>query len=427
MQSANPLSASLEWICGRPHAVPIQRQLLHWLLFFSGVIALLVSFLFLVLGLPLFTALLGSIICFGGYALLRLRQVAPLFIKLMPFAIYFLTSTYSWFQGGGIHGSLPFYVLLPFLAALTALEGWTRKIMIALIVAQIVGLTYLQSLYPTWVVAHPSLQIQQSDLFFSICLIVIFCIGYTGVLIHNLEEHNRQIDTMLYNILPVSVAKTLQQHPDRNIAHYFENVSILFADIVDFTPLSAGLTPVALVSLLNELFSDFDALVIKHGVEKIKTIGDCYMIAAGAPTTCPHHAHVLARLALEMQQLVNNKRYQGHRLAVRIGINSGSVVAGVIGTNKFAYDLWGDTVNTASRMESQSSAGVIQITRATYELIRHDFICQAQGQIPIKGKGVVAVWRLLDEYPAHVSYPVSASTNSETVVSETVVGEEVRQ
>lgn len=395
MQSANLVSTSLERICGRPHVVPIQRQLLHWLLFFSGVIALLVSFLFLVLGLPLFTALLGSIICFGGYALLRVGQVAPLFIKLMPFVIYFLTSTYSWFQGGGIHGSLPFYVLLPFLAALTALEGWTRKLMIALIVAQIACLTYLQFLYPTWVVAHPSVRIQQSDLFFSICLIVAFCIGYTGVLIHNLEEHNRQIDTMLYNILPVSVAKTLQQQPDRNIAHYFENVSILFADIVDFTPLSAGLTPVEIVSLLNELFSDFDALVTKYGVEKIKTIGDCYMIAAGAPTPCPHHAPMLAQLALEMQQVVKTKQYQGHTLTLRIGINSGSVVAGVIGTNKFAYDLWGDAVNTASRMESHGTGGVIQLTRATYELIRDEFICQPQGSIAVKGKGEIAIWSLV--------------------------------
>lgn len=400
MQLANLLSASLERICGRPHEVPIQRQLLHWLLFFSGVIALLVSFLFLVLGLPLFTALLGSIICFAGYALLRLRQVAPLFIKLTPFAIYFLTSTYSWLQGGGIHGSLPFYVLLPFLAALTALEGWTRKILIALIVAQLVCLTYLQSLYPSWVVAHSSVQLQQRDLFFSICLIVIFCIGYTGVLIHNLEEHNRQIDAMLYNILPISVAKTLRQHPDRNIAHYFENVSILFADIVDFTPLSAGLTPVEIVSLLNELFSDFDTLVTKYGVEKIKTIGDCYMIAAGAPTICPHHAHVLAWLALEMQQLVMRKQYQGHTLTLRIGINSGSVIAGVIGKNKFTYDLWGDAVNTASRMESHSSSGVIQITTATYELIRDEFICQPQGQIVVKGKGAMAVWHLLATRPA---------------------------
>ena len=199
----------------------------------------------------------------------------------------------------------------------------------------------------------------------------------------------------LYNILPISVAKTLQQYPERTIAHYFENVSILFADIVNFTPLSNGLTPVSLVSLLNELFSDFDGLVIKYGVEKVKTIGDCYMIAAGAPTLCTRHAHALARLALEMQQLVKDKQYQGHSLTLRIGINSGSVVAGVIGRNKFTYDLWGDAVNTASRMESHSTGGVIQVTTATYELIRDEFICQPQGQIMVKGKGEMTVWSLV--------------------------------
>lgn len=397
------LSASwLAWICGWPDATSIQRQLLNWLLFFSGIISLLVALLFVLLGLGAAGPTIGGIVCLATYGMARLQRLPPLLIQLMPFVIYFPATTYGWLRQGGLAGSMPFYAIMPFLIAIAVLEEPARQFMLLATVAQLAFLTYLQVYHPTWVNVYPTAQIQQIDLFFSAALIALFCIGYMGVLIYNLEQHRRQIDAMLYNILPASVADTLQQHPDRNIAHYFENVSILFADIVNFTPLSAGLTPVALVSLLNGLFSDFDALVTKYGVEKVKTIGDCYMIAAGAPSACTHHAQQLVRLALEMQELVKTKQYQGHTLTVRIGINSGSVVAGVIGTNKFTYDLWGDAVNTASRMESHSSAGIIQITNATYELIHDQFICEPHGEIDVKGKGAMAVWYVLGERPAPV-------------------------
>ena len=362
---------------------------------FSSVISLLVAMLYLILGIPALWAACGSVTCLLGYLVVRFRQTVPLLIRLMPFVIYFLSITITWFQRDGINGSLPLFMIVPFLTVVATLEGRLRMLMIVLLVVHIVCLTYLQSFLPALLTPYPSVQIQQRDLFFSSCLIALFGIGYMGVLIYNLQQQQQQIDMLLYNILPISVAKTLQQYPERTIAHYFENVSILFADIVNFTPLSNGLTPVSLVSLLNELFSDFDGLVIKYGVEKVKTIGDCYMIAAGAPTLCTRHAHALARLALEMQQLVKDKQYQGHSLTLRIGINSGSVVAGVIGRNKFTYDLWGDAVNTASRMESHSTGGVIQVTTATYELIRDEFICQPQGQIMVKGKGEMTVWSLV--------------------------------
>ena len=391
----NLLMQLFDLICGRPSHIPVQRQLLNWLTIFSSVISLLVAVLYFVLGIPALWSAIGSAACLIAYLIVRFRHTAPLPIKLMPFVIYFLSITTTWFQRDVIHGSIPLFVIVPFLAVVAILEGRLRAIMIVLTVVHIGLLIYLQPLYPALFTPYPDVRIQQHDLFFSCCLIALFGIGYMGVLIYNLEQQRQQIDTLLYNILPISVAKTLQQYPERNIAHYFENVSILFADIVNFTPLSSGLTPVALVSLLNELFSDFDGLVTKYGVEKVKTIGDCYMIAAGAPTLCPRHAHALAQLALAMQQLVKDKQYQGHSLTLRIGINSGSVVAGVIGKNKFTYDLWGDAVNTASRMESHGSGGVIQLTTATYELIRDEFNCQPQGQIMVKGKGEMTVWYLV--------------------------------
>jgi guanylate cyclase len=150
--------------------------------------------------------------------------------------------------------------------------------------------------------------------------------------------------------------------------------------------------PTELVELLNEVFSYFDLLIDKHGLEKIKTIGDCYMAASGVPRPRADHAQVLTRVALEMRDYVSQHEFQGRKLSFRIGINSGPVVAGVIGRKKFIYDLWGDVVNTASRMESHGQGGRIQITRDTYELVKHDFVCEPRGTVNVKGKGDMEVW-----------------------------------
>jgi guanylate cyclase len=144
--------------------------------------------------------------------------------------------------------------------------------------------------------------------------------------------------------------------------------------------------------MLNEVFSHFDLLVEKHGLEKIKTIGDCYMVASGVPRPRTDHAKALVALALEMDDFVSQREICGHKLSFRMGLNSGPVVAGVIGRKKFIYDLWGDAVNTASRMESHGQGGKIQITRATYELVKDDFVCEPQGTVNVKGKGNMSVW-----------------------------------
>lgn len=198
-------------------------------------------------------------------------------------------------------------------------------------------------------------------------------------------------ETLLLNILPKEIVGILKSQP-RTIADHFEGASVLFADIVNFTPLSATMTPKELVELLNKVFSYFDLLVEKYGLEKIKTIGDCYMVASGVPRPRPDHAQVLTRMALEMRDYVSQHEFQGHKLTFRIGLNSGPMVAGVIGRKKFIYDLWGDAVNTASRMESHGHEGIIQITRATYELIKDEFACEPRGTVNVKGKGEMEVW-----------------------------------
>jgi class 3 adenylate cyclase len=217
-----------------------------------------------------------------------------------------------------------------------------------------------------------------------------------------LEAEHEKSEKLLLNILPRKIAAALKEK-GQIIADDFQETSVLFADIVNFTKLSAPLPPQKVVELLNSLFSQFDTLADKYGVEKIKTIGDCYMVAAGVPEPRSNHAHVLASLALDMLEHMQEQRFLNRLyLDLRIGINSGPLVAGIIGRRKFIYDLWGDTVNTASRMESHGSSGRIQISRSTYELLKEDFLCEAKGEIFVKGKGKMEVWYLLGKKPSHV-------------------------
>jgi guanylate cyclase len=226
---------------------------------------------------------------------------------------------------------------------------------------------------------------------FVLCIVLFFVLKQ-DFLLKLVREEKARSEALLLNILPKEIADRLKNE-QRLIADGYPNVSILFADIVGFTPLSEKMQPIELVALLNEVFSYFDSLVEEYGLEKIKTIGDCYMVAAGVPRQRADHAQVLTRMALRIQEQMQTRTFgQSHRLLFRIGINSGPAVAGVIGHKKFIYDLWGDAVNTASRMESHGSAGTVQITQATHDLIAKDFVCEARGSIPIKGKGEMSVW-----------------------------------
>jgi guanylate cyclase len=210
-----------------------------------------------------------------------------------------------------------------------------------------------------------------------------------------LRLEQAKAENLLLNILPRSIADRLKDDT-QTIADQFDSASILFADVVDFTPWAERRPAAEVVGFLDDLFSHFDTLADRYGLEKIKTIGDSYMVAAGVPTPRPDHARALTLMALDMLAAMRSSDDVGHeRLELRIGINSGPVVAGVIGRKRFLYDLWGDAVNTASRMESHGTPGRIQVTRATYELLRDEFVCEPRGAIPVKGKGEVEVWHVL--------------------------------
>jgi class 3 adenylate cyclase len=210
-----------------------------------------------------------------------------------------------------------------------------------------------------------------------------------------LQLEQERSERLLLNVLPAPIATRLKAG-EPVIADAFPEVTVLFADIVDFTRRSQRISPAQVVQALNELFSAFDELAQRYGVEKIKTIGDAYMVAGGLPDPRPDHAQAIAEMALAVQaEVTRHADPSGRPLAVRIGIDTGPVEAGVIGTAKFAYDLWGDTVNTASRMESHGVTGCIQVTARTYQRLRDGYRFQPRGRIPVRGMGELVTYFLV--------------------------------
>jgi adenylate cyclase len=237
-----------------------------------------------------------------------------------------------------------------------------------------------------------------------------FCVIMSGILnfmvalyafsrLHNAEEalavENERSENLLLNLVPASIANRLKASPSEVIADYLPSATIMFADIVDFTPFAARLSADEVVVFLNRVFSEFDALCEKHGLEKIKTIGDAYMVAGGVPEQMPNSAQAVADMALDM--LAESDRISAEfdmQFALRIGIHSGPVVAGVIGTRKLFYDLWGDAVNIAARMESHGRAGRIQVSLEAKDAIGDGYVFEDGGSRNIKGKGHTQVYFL---------------------------------
>lgn len=221
----------------------------------------------------------------------------------------------------------------------------------------------------------------------------------------DLQDEKEKSEQLLLNILPLPIATRLMQGRS-TIADHFAEVTVMFADIVEFTQLSENLSPQELVALLNDVFSKFDHLAERHRLEKIKTIGDAYMAVGGIPYVRDDHAQAVADMALDMQAVAEAfSDRTGQSLRLRIGINTGPVVAGVIGTKKFIYDLWGDTVNTASRMESFGIANHIQVTEATYHCLRHTHDLDFRGEVWVKGKGNMRTYFLRQKSPVAAAKP----------------------
>lgn len=356
---------------------------------------------YLALGLPVSAAIpfgyqvasIASLVAFArskDYRLFRFSQIV--LMLLLPFLLqwslggYVASSAVSLWALVGVFGALFFYSArqaVPwFIAfiALTALSGLADPF----ISATPVGIP------PAVVVAFFVLNIV------GVSLTAYLMLQYS---VRERDEALAKSEGLLLNVLPRSIAQRLKRTPGV-IAERYDEVTVLFADIADFTPFAERTSPERVVGVLDVIFSAFDRLTQRRGLEKIKTIGDAYMVVGGLPEPRPDHAEAVAELALEMQtELVNLYEALGLRLAIRIGIDTGPVVAGVIGRHKFIYDLWGDTVNTASRMESHGVVGRIQVTEATYRRLSDKYRFEDRGEIEVKGKGRLRTYLLVGGDP----------------------------
>jgi adenylate cyclase len=223
---------------------------------------------------------------------------------------------------------------------------------------------------------------------------ILFTLVLYGV--REAEREHARSESLLANILPATIASRLKRRAESVIADRYDAASILFADMAGFTARASDTSPDDLVLFLNRAFTDFDRLVESHGLEKIKTTGDSYMVVSGVPAPRPDHAQALARLALAMRDAATDLHDpHGRHVPIRIGIGSGPVIAGVVGTRKFFYDVWGDAVNVASRMESTGELGKIQVSPDTYERLNGEFVLESRGVIDVKGKGEMQTWFLI--------------------------------
>ena len=223
-------------------------------------------------------------------------------------------------------------------------------------------------------------------------LLGFLLVGAGLYLFNQIESYRQQTDRLLLSILPKPIADRLKETPE-TIADGYEDVTVLFADIAGFTEVSSQVDPVDVVTKLNEIFSDFDSLAAKYGLEKIKTVGDAYMVAGGLPEPRKDHCEAVAAFAVEINAaMARHRSWDGEPMRIRVGINRGPVVAGVIGRQKFIYDLWGDTVNVASRMQSNGLSNEIQVTQRVKDRLEGLYDFEARGPIEIKGKGKMVTY-----------------------------------
>jgi class 3 adenylate cyclase len=322
-------------------------------------------------------------------ALVLARRRWPLAVLLASAVVL---EVYYQLDYPGIYPAVPLSVALA--AAWAAGHRLWSLLVAGLFMATGVGVGY-QTLAPN----QPALQVLGDITRDTVLFAAVLLLGEAVRTRRALQREEERSERLLLNVLPQSIAARLKQHEDL-IADGFPEVTVLFADLVDFTRRSRDATPERVVQVLDELFTAFDQLTRRHRLEKIKTIGDAYMVAGGPPDRRPGHAQAVADMALAMRDEVAGRTDpSGQPLQVRIGIDTGPVVAGVIGQDKFSYDLWGDTVNTASRMESTGVPGCIQVTARTYQRLRDGYRLQRRGPVAVKGKGEMVTWFLVGGTP----------------------------
>ena len=318
-------------------------------------------------------------------ALVLVRRRWPLAVLLASAAIL---QVYYQLDYPGIYPAVP-------LSAALATAWAAGHRLWSLLVAGFFVLAGIGVGYQTLLPNQPAVQVLGDVMRDTVLFAAVLLLGEAVRTRRALQREEERSQRLLLNVLPAPIATRLKQREDV-IADGFPEVTVLFADLVDFTRRSQRSSPQQVVQVLDELFTAFDQLTKRHGLEKIKTIGDAYMVAGGLPEPRPDHAQAVADMALAMREEVAGRTDpSGQPLQVRIGIDTGPVVAGVIGTDKFSYDLWGDTVNTASRMESLGVPGCIQVTARTYQRLQNSYQFQRRGLVAVKGKGEMVSYFLV--------------------------------
>lgn len=322
----------------------------------------------------------------GALALLALKLRPHWFVAIVNLVFLSLTANVvvETVMLGGMEQS-ELTILFGILAVLGALISLNVRAAFWWLLVFVLAIV-LSAVLPNWIDPIYIVEPSTGDLATTLIGVVTLVFVTMAYFVRQRDRLQAESDELLYNILPRQIASRLKTSK-RLIADHYEAASVLFVDVVGFTQMSSSLSPDELVALLSNVFTTFDGFVADLGLEKIKTVGDEYMAAGGVPAARSDHASAIADLGIRIRDYVAAHDFDGHRISVRIGINSGPVVAGVVGTHKFAYDLWGDVVNVASRMESEGVPGSIQISPATHELLRAEFLCEPRDPVTVKGKG----------------------------------------
>lgn len=331
--------------------------------------------------------------CFSRFA----GRYRPLY---WPFVLTILTFLFAnmLFNAGSTGGAV--WYLIPALVIATALAPRTGDALVSgiLFSAAALAILLVERRWPAWIHPYASDRDRLTDLAGNLVFALLFTGGLVFLLARTLNAERHRSDALLLNVLPREIAEELKRNA-RVVPCHYDSATVLFSDFVGFTRVSELLTPSELIDQLDQVFQEFDAISQAHGLEKIKTIGDAYLAVGGVPRTNATHAIDGALAALEMLRASERIRVARERAglpswSIRLGLNTGPLVAGVVGTEKFAYDVWGDTVNTASRIESSGVPGQINLSAAVFEQVKEFFDCEPRGRIPAKGKGDLDMYLL---------------------------------
>lgn len=335
-----------------------------------------------------------------------LHRFGDMIAALVFVIVSFMSLTFVGSQIGTDSGVQFYYLVSASLAVLVL--GMDHLVLAASTVAVGAGLVIaLQFLVPMDTGIQPRWALNAGFVFATAgaCLLMFATVWYAMREIERAEDamevEYKRSEALLANILPSTVADKLKDPEHGTIADRYDDASVLFSDIAGYTERASDMDPTELVRFLDRLYTTFDRLVDRHGLEKIKTTGDGYMVVSGVPTPRPDHVEAIAALALDLSKAVAGLRDpHGNPVPIRMGIAAGPVVAGVVGARRFFYDVWGDAVNVASRMESTDPLGRIQVPHSVYERLRDEFVLEERGEVEVKGKGMMRTWLLVGRRPA---------------------------